>query len=107
LNFENCSFDDAFFDTIKPVHAFNFSNEYSNGQPDFRRFKGAAFRNSTVPTHWLARGIDPMIIFADASVTLPSNYTRPKHWPTKTLSAPDFQTEWHKWQANPKTYTPP
>jgi predicted secreted hydrolase len=71
------------------------------------RFKRAAFKNTDIPSDWLARGIDPMIIFADASVTLPSNYTRPKHWPTKTLSAPDFQTEWHKWQANPKTYTPP
>jgi uncharacterized protein YjbI with pentapeptide repeats len=47
--------------------------------------------------------------FGDGSVQLPNRIQRPEHWPDADLDWSDFEREWRKWQANPKTYryTPP
>ncbi len=45
--------------------------------------------------------------FGDGSVTLPNGFTRPDHWPPRTLEFNEFLTEWRQWQADPAAYTPP
>ncbi len=48
--------------------------------------------------------------FGDAAVTLHPDVSRPAHWPDWKLPSsgePSFFTEWRKWQAAPRGYTPP
>lgn len=47
------------------------------------------------------------VMFADGSVRLPQGVDRPSHWPSAVLDETRFHEEWHRWLANPNTYTPP
>lgn len=45
--------------------------------------------------------------FGEGTVTLPKDCDRPTHWPKHKLAFGEFRVEWHRWLANPNTYSPP
>ena len=74
---------------------FDTETDLTNTVFDRAAVQTVDFSNSAITSLQLAQ------MFGDGSVNLPTNNTRPTHWPTESLTKNEFISARDKWRNNP------